>query len=149
QGDKKFTIGLSISLPIFNQNGGPIAEAEARRREAAARFLAIQARAIGEGEQAIASYRAAREQLAALEAATAAVSRRLEGVRRAVELGEADRVSLLGVQAERTLLESGRVEALRRSQEALGALEDALQRPLGGAGRVFEAPETAPRKERP
>ncbi|MBV8880637.1 MAG: TolC family protein, partial [Planctomycetaceae bacterium] len=48
QGDRKFTIGLSVSLPIFNQNGGPIAEAEARRQESAARFLAIQAHAIGE-----------------------------------------------------------------------------------------------------
>jgi outer membrane protein TolC len=149
QGDRKFTIGLSISLPIFNQNGGPIAEAEARRQEAAARFLAVQARAIGDLEQAIASYRGARNQLAALDLASAAVTRRLDGVRRALELGEADRVSLLGVQAERTLVESGRIEALRRSQEALGALEDALQRPLGGSGRAFEAPESAPRKEKP
>src|SRR5262249_55097305 len=108
QGDKKFTLGLSISLPIFNQNGGPIAEAEAHRQEAAARFLALQARAIGEFEQAIARYRAAKSQLAALEAASAAVARRLDGVRRAVELGETDRVSLLGVQLERAVVEFGR-----------------------------------------
>ncbi len=143
QGDKKFTIGLAISLPIFNQNGGPIAEAEARRKESAARFLATQARAIGEFEQAYARYQSSRNELASLKEASEAIARRFEGVRRAVELGETDRVALLGIQVERTIVEFGRFEALRRSQEALGALEDALQRPLGGA---FEIPETIPRQ---
>ena len=39
-----FTLGLSITLPIFNRNQGPIAEAEAKRREAAATFLHCQRR---------------------------------------------------------------------------------------------------------
>jgi len=34
-----FTVGLSATLPLFNRNQGPIAEAEARRSEAAASFL--------------------------------------------------------------------------------------------------------------
>jgi len=142
QGDKKFTIGLAISLPIFNQNGGPIAEAEARRKEAGARFLAIQARAIGQFEQAFARYRSSRNQLVALKEASEAVGRRLDGVRRAVELGEADRVTLLGIQLERAVVETGRFEALRRSQEALGSLEDALQRPIAGD---FPIPESVGR----
>jgi len=146
QGEKKFTIGLSISLPLFNQNGGPIAEAEARRKEAAARFLAIQARAIGEFEQALARFQAGRNQLTALQEASEAIGRRFESVRRAVELGELDRVALLGIQVERGIVESGGLEALRRVQEALGALEDALQRPLGGATTPFEIPEPAPRR---
>ncbi len=143
QGEKKFTIGLSISLPLFNRNGGPIAEAEARRKEAAARFLATQARAIGEFEQASARFQASRNQLTALKEASEAIARRLESVRRAVELGEMDRVALLGIQVERAIVESGRLEALRRAQEALGALEDALQRPLGSP---FEIPESAARR---
>ena len=146
QGEKKFTIGLSISLPLFNQNGGPIAEAEARRKEAAARFLATQARAIGEFEQASARFQAGRNQLTALQEASEAIARRLESVRRAVELGEMDRVTLLGIQVERAIVESGRLEALRRAQEALGALENALHRPLGGATSPFEIPESAPRR---
>src|SRR5215469_16007424 len=38
-----FTIGFSTSLPVFNRNQGPIAEAEGRRKEAAAAFLQTQA----------------------------------------------------------------------------------------------------------
>lgn len=131
QGEKKFTLGLSISLPIFNQNAGPIAEAEAKRKEAAAKFLATQARAIGELEESLARYRANLAQLTSLQEASEATLRRFEGVRRSVELGESDRVALLGVQLERAVVDFARFEALRRSQEALGALEDALQHPLG------------------
>ena len=60
------------------------------------------------------------------------------------ELGEADRVALLGLQLERAVVESARFEALRRSQEALGALEDALHRPLGST-QEFRIPESSPR----
>lgn len=144
QGEKKFTLGLSISVPIFNQNAGPIAEAEARRKEAAARFLSIQARAIGEFEEASARVRANLRQLASLKDASDATARRLEGVRRAVQLGEADRVTLLGLQLERAVVEFARFDALRRSQEALGALEDGLQHPLGSE---FDIPEASPRLE--
>ncbi len=34
-----FTVGFSTTVPLFNRNQGPIAEAEARRKEAAAAFL--------------------------------------------------------------------------------------------------------------
>jgi len=145
QGDRKFTLGLSVSLPLFNQNGGPIEEAEARRQEAAARFLAVQARAIGEFEEASARYRAALAQLALTRDLLAEVDGRLAGVRRMVEAGEADRVTLLGAQVERAALESARLEALRRAQEALGALEDAVQRPIDGSVPPSPFPETPPR----
>jgi outer membrane protein TolC len=35
QGDNKWSPGLTVTLPILNQNKGPIAEAEAKRTEAA------------------------------------------------------------------------------------------------------------------
>ena len=44
QADSKWALGLSIELPLLNQNQGPIAEAEARRLESAARFESLQAR---------------------------------------------------------------------------------------------------------
>lgn len=53
QTDGKWTIGLVFDLPIFNRNRGPIAEAEARRRESAARFLALQSQVIGELDAAV------------------------------------------------------------------------------------------------
>jgi cobalt-zinc-cadmium efflux system outer membrane protein len=39
QVDNKWTLGINLTLPVFNRNRGPIAEAEASRAEAAARFL--------------------------------------------------------------------------------------------------------------
>ena len=54
QTDAKWTLGLSFVLPLLSRNKGPIAEAEARRTESAARFLALQTRVIGEVDSAAA-----------------------------------------------------------------------------------------------
>jgi outer membrane protein TolC len=140
QGDRKFTLGFSVTLPIFDRNQGPIAEAEAKRQEAGARFLAVQARAIGEFEESFARTRAAWAEVAVARELQAAADRRVESLRRAVELGESDRVTLLGARLEAAVVESARLEALRRAQEAQGALEDAVQRPLDG-GATVDLPE--------
>lgn len=150
QGAKKFTIGLSVSLPIFNQNGGPIAEAEAHRKEVAARFLALQAGAIAEMETALARYRSATLQLSEAEKTIAAVLKRETAVRRAIELGEMDRVALTGVRLELASARGGRLAAIRRAQTALGDLEDAVQRPLGPDAPALDPGSEDPRpKEKP
>lgn len=59
-----FTVGLSTSLPIFNRNQGPIAEAEGHRQEAAAAFMQTQAHVIAGSERALALYTAALRELA-------------------------------------------------------------------------------------
>src|SRR6202790_2661995 len=59
-----FTLGVSTTLPIFNRNQGPIAEAEARRKEAAASFLEKQAQVIAAVERALAVYTATLKELA-------------------------------------------------------------------------------------
>src|SRR5262249_22131110 len=59
-GAHKYLLGLSgIALTLFNRNEGPIAEATARRGEAAAHVTAVQAQAVGEADQAAQNYRAA------------------------------------------------------------------------------------------
>jgi outer membrane protein TolC len=150
QGDKKFTIGLSVSLPIFNQNGGPIAEAEAHRKEIGARFLALQARAIADMEKALARYRSAIAQLSEAEETIAAVQKRDTGVRRAIELGEMDQVALVGVRLEMAAARGARLGAIRHAQGALGELEDAVQRPLGPDAPPLDPDSNDPRpKEKP
>ena len=131
QGDNKFTLGLSITLPAFDQNQGPIAAAEARRREAAARFAALQARVIREVEDARVRYHSALAELADADAALAVVRAREAAVRRELEAGEADRLALVGAQLQRVVAEQAGLAAVRKTQEALGALEDAVERPLG------------------
>jgi len=44
QGDSKWSLSITAEIPVLNRNQGPIAEAEARRAEAAARFIALQGR---------------------------------------------------------------------------------------------------------
>src|SRR5712671_3593682 len=65
-GENIFELGPSAVLPVFNQNQGPIAEAEARRREVAAQFLAMQAGIIEQSLTTLTHYRGA---LGALDAA--------------------------------------------------------------------------------
>ncbi len=58
----KIGLGFSLTLPIFNQNEGPIAEAKARREIAAANFNVIQARIISGIETAEVSLVTAKKQ---------------------------------------------------------------------------------------
>ena len=46
-GDSQWSLGLTVELPILDQNQGPIAEAEARRKLAAAKFVELQLRVMG------------------------------------------------------------------------------------------------------
>jgi outer membrane protein TolC len=65
-GQNRWHLGLNLQLP-FNQNRGPIAEAEARRTTAEKRFLAQQASIHGALDIALAAYQASR-----IKASTAA-----------------------------------------------------------------------------
>ena len=42
RGDSKFALGLSVTLPLFDRNQGPIGEALARRHAGEVKFLALQ-----------------------------------------------------------------------------------------------------------
>ena len=133
-GENKFTLGAGLTLPLFNRNQGPIAEAEARRTEAGARVLATQARVIAESERALAQYRAAERELAeGGQTLTRLQSAQVQFAQRAVQLGESDRLALNSALLQSTAAARARLDALRRVQVALGALEDALQRPLAPA----------------
>lgn len=126
-----FTVGLSTTLPVFNRNQGPIAEAEARRRGAAGVFVAKQGQVIAESERALTLYTAALKELAEAERSLHKLQdAQLRMMQQMVQLGEEDRLSLNGVQIQGSALAQARLGALRRAQSALGELEDAVQRPL-------------------
>jgi len=126
-----FTVGFSVTLPIFNRNRGPIAEAAARRKEAAAGFLQKQAQVIGDSERAFATYSAALDELREADQSLRQLQdTQLRMTQLAVRVGEEDRLTLNGVQLENAAVARARLEALGRAQGALGDLEDAVQRPL-------------------
>lgn len=137
QGDDLYTLGLSFELPIFNQNQGPIAEAEARRKQAAARFTALQAKIIGDIDRAIERYRAAVRARATAEELRQSQVRRRQQVERSVRLGEADKLALLTVDQEQSVVDLARFEAEVQLREALAAIEDAIQKSLFDGSNAF------------
>jgi outer membrane protein, heavy metal efflux system len=126
-----FTIGLSLTLPIFNRNQGPIAEAEARRKEAADVFIATQARVVAQSDAALAHYRATLKQLAQADQSLLQIQTQRELMyRRSLQAGETDQLGLSGVLLEGSAASKQRLDTFRQAQAALGDLENALQRPL-------------------
>jgi outer membrane protein TolC len=146
QGQKKFTLGLQITLPVLNQNEGPIAEAEARRKEVGARFLAAQAAAIGDLETALERYRAALAEIGEARKSIELLSDRERATRRAVDLGDLEPTALLGLGLEKVKAEQSRDESLRHAEDALGTVEDALQRPFGSRSAPPALSEKGPRE---
>jgi outer membrane protein TolC len=130
QGENKFAIGLAVTLPVFNRNEGPIAEAEAARLESRARFLALQAAAIGEIDRAWTGYQAARAELSEAHAARAAFEALERATEQAVAAGEEGRSALATVRVQHATSARIELEALGRARRTLGALEDALRLPL-------------------
>lgn len=125
-----FTLGLSVTLPIFNRNQGPIAEAEARRKEAAANFVATQARAIADSEVAFARYNGAWKELAETEDLLKLHSGRVQLAKNAFNAGESGPLPLNSELLQNVLAGGAEISALYRTQVALGTLEDAIERPL-------------------
>ena len=132
QGDHKISLGVSLELPLFNRNEGPIAEAAARRAGSAARFEELQTSVLGAVESARVTYADALEREAnrsrALELAEAEERR----VERALGAGAVERLVLVEAGLARLARERERAEAHADVLQALLRLEDALQCPLVG-----------------
>ncbi len=131
-----FTVGFSTSLPILNRNQGPIAEAEGRRRQAAAQFAQTQADVIEKSERAFAVYQAALKVLAQTEASYQLQQSQLQIVEQKISAGADDRLSLDAAEIELSAMAQARLNALARAQAALGDLEDSVQLPLV-PGEIF------------
>ena len=145
QGFDLYTFGLSVDLPIFNQNQGPIAEAEARRKEAAARFVALQAKIIGDIDRAIASYRGGTRAVATADTLLQGQMRRRQQIDRSFRLGEVDRLAVLTTDLEQAVIELARFEAIVQQREALALIEDALQHSMFDGGSLYiRLPEKMP-----
>jgi cobalt-zinc-cadmium efflux system outer membrane protein len=130
QTDSKWTLSLGLVLPIRNRNRGPIGEAEARRREAGARFLELQAKAIEEIDSAMAGARAAAAKAETASDLRERIRQREDASRVRYELGEISKLDLLGLRLELASSDIARLEAVVDAQRAVGELENAMQSPL-------------------
>jgi len=130
-GAHKFLLPLSgITLPLFNQNQGQIAEARARRKEMAARVNAVQAQAINDTERSVQNYRTALESLRLAESLLAAQQRQLQDLQKTYKADETDRLTLATAQHAWYTQALIHQDAQVQVQQHIGKLEDAMQRPL-------------------
>jgi outer membrane protein, heavy metal efflux system len=128
-GDSQWSLGFTLELPILDQNQGPIAEAKTRRELAAAQFTALQAKVIGEINRAVAGYNLADGQLKTGDELLAAEQRQQKSAQAQLEAGAADKLDSLSAQMELNSATLANLDGQVKFQTALGALEDALQRP--------------------
>jgi outer membrane protein TolC len=147
QGFDLYNLNLQVELPLLNQNQGPIAEAEARRKEAAARFIALQAKVIGDIDRARAAYVADVRSLAAADTLIRDQTRQRQQVERSYRLGETDRLTPLTASVEQAVVALARFEALVQQREALAQMEDALQYSMYDASSLYvQLPGQTPSK---
>jgi outer membrane protein TolC len=129
-GDSQWELGLTVELPVLNRNQGPIAEAEARRAIAASRFIALQSKVIGEIDRVVAVYGASLTNLAALQRLAAAQKAQSETVEAQFKAGALEQLDVRRAQLELTAAQLVELDSKIKLQQAAGALEDAVQRPL-------------------
>ena len=131
-GVKKVSLGLSVGLPVFNRNQGPIAEAEAARELAGEQVLQVQSQILNEIEAArqvyLTSVQALQEALKQHDAA----DKLSVQAQQAMTLGAADRIEVIAAQLLVTTQSLTVLDNVERMQQALGQLEDALRTPLSG-----------------
>jgi outer membrane protein, heavy metal efflux system len=130
EGSHLFSLGAGTVLPVRNRNQGPIAEAEARRDEMAAHFLSVQAAGIASSDEALATYDSALKELAQARQLLQQSRTQEQAAQEALESGQSDRVTLNGTQLQTAVAAAAQFDALYKAQQALGALENAVQRPL-------------------
>jgi cobalt-zinc-cadmium efflux system outer membrane protein len=131
QTDNKWTVALGINLPIFNHNLGAIGQAQARREQAATHLVTVQAAALREVSEARATLAAARQKLATAEAQLAATRQQEQRTRSRYNRGDVSRQEVLTAQLEVVAAEVARADAQLQADTTAGALEDAMQSPLG------------------
>lgn len=139
EGEHDWQLGATLELPILNRHQGPIAEAAARREASAAHFRSVQATAMNEVDVAVASFGACRTNLVAQDTLVTAQKTQVKVVEQQFQSGASDRLDVLSASLELNATRLTRLDAVVKLQQALGALEDAIQQPLDIPNAIFES----------
>jgi outer membrane protein, heavy metal efflux system len=129
-GDNQWQLGLTVTLPFLNHNEGPVAEAKAKRAQAAAHFLSVQAAAVSEIDSALAGYNSALKESATAKSLLGDLRKQLDSARAQQQAGESDSLALADAEVAYYTGAQNQLDAVNKAQQALGALEDAMQSPL-------------------
>lgn len=138
EGFNNYSLGVVLELPVLNRNQGPIAEAEAKRKAAASHLRVLQSTAIAEANTAIAEYRSAQKRVSEAQSRLRRLQTQLKTqADQAVQRGEEDRSFAVLAQVQEAIATRAVLDALRSEQNAIGALENAMQRPLDANAPQF------------
>ena len=126
QGQNKWTVAFTFELPLFNHNEGPLAEAEARRHEAAAQLAAAQAQVLAELDSALAAQIAAEAQDASLRQFQQELQTQRQMVEARLQAGGADQLELENAKLEYAVGIQALAEASYKSYQAHELLDEVL-----------------------
>ncbi len=130
QGRNQWSVGISLTLPIFNQNQGSIAEAEAQRQLAEARLIKVQADAINQIESAASQYLVAYTNYLHADSLAAAADQVLKSEMAKFRVGESDKLQEYDAHISALQAALEKLTALETAQTQLGLMEDAVMTPF-------------------
>ncbi len=128
----KFSLGLSLILPIRNNNAGPVAEARAKREVAAKHFETIQFNAINMIEQASTAYTATTREMQSADKIVSMQQDKQSRLKNMLRQGTAADLPLLYAQTEIANAQIASLGTKAKLLHAEAALEDAMRQPLFG-----------------
>jgi outer membrane protein TolC len=126
QSENKWTLGLSVTLPVFNRSRGAIAAAEADRARAETQVRALQARIVSDLEQAVRNYQASLRKVKAAEILVEEHRTAADRMRRMYELGQVIRLEVNAAEMEANAGSLNLLNARVEAQRALGQIENAM-----------------------
>ncbi len=129
QSEDKWSLGVSLNLPLFNRNQGAIQSAEAKRDAAAALFLQRQEAVAAEIDLAVADYGAFEAQLHTAKELGMQTGRLAETTAEMVRLGEVSEWEAIQSSLQHSRAQQELLHAQVNGLEAMGRLEDAMQHP--------------------
>lgn len=130
-GTNKISLGLAgVTLPLPSTRRGSILQAEARRKELAAQFDALQGAMSNDVVRALERVRACAIRVGLLDRQLALAARQREHLLANLNAGLSDRFELLHARLAYQSVALNREDAMLILQESAGQLEDAMQRPL-------------------
>jgi len=127
QGVDRWSLLLGLPRILLNRNRGPIGEATARRREAAARFAEQQQAVLQEVAGAVVGCRAAQTDVAGADSVRQATARQAELARAAYERGELSATALEPLE----LAETRALRDLHAARQRLATAGLALETAVG------------------
>jgi outer membrane protein, heavy metal efflux system len=150
RGDHTLHLGIGFTVPLLHTERDGIAEAVAVRSRAAAQFQAAQSQALGEIDTASARAGAAYAALTEAKGVEESARNAVAETERRLRAGAADRGVVLTSQLGLALAERASLDALRALTDALGSLEDGVQRPLWPVSRLaLQRPDRSTPEQRP